>query len=429
MSRYERMPAKFFSGNRKAFMKQMKKNSMAIFHSNDVMPRSADGHHPFRQNPDFYYLTGIDQEECMLILYPDAPTKAQREILFLRETNEMIAVWEGAKIDMDQGTAISGIENVKWNDSFESTVAHLSNMVDSFYLNLNENDRAHSEVETKDIRFAKEMQAKYPLHAYHRSAPIVSYQRSIKQKEEIEVMQKACDITEQAFRRVLATTKPGMKEYEVEAEIISTFIKHGATGHAYSPIIASGANACVLHYVANEDLCKDGDLLLMDFGSEYACYASDLSRTIPVNGRFTDRQKEVYNACLNIHNEAKALISPGMTLNEFNVEVKKMMGSALVDIKLIDKKADKKERMRLTHKYFPHGTSHFMGIDVHDVGARYGKIEENMCFTIEPGIYIREEGIGVRIENDIIVKKGKNIDLMANIPITVEEIEGLMNNG
>ena len=428
MSRYERMSAKFFSGNRKSFMKQMVKGSMAIFHSNDVMPRSADGHHPFRQNPDFYYLTGIDQEECMLILYPDAPTKAQREILFLRETNEMIAVWEGAKIDMKQGTAISGIEHVKWNDSFESTVAHLSNTVSAFYLNMNENDRAHSELETKDVRFAKEMQSKYPLHNYHRSAPIISYQRSIKQQEEIDVMQKACDITEKAFRRVLSATKPGMKEYEVEAEIISTFIKHGATGHAYSPIIASGANACVLHYVANDQVCRDGDLLLMDFGSEYACYASDLSRTIPVNGRFTERQKEVYNACLNIHNEAKAMLSPGMTLNEFNAEVKSMMGAALVDIRLIDKKASKEERMRLTQKYFPHGTSHFMGIDVHDVGARYGKIEENMCFTIEPGIYIREEGIGVRIENDIIVKKSKNIDLMENIPITVAEIEELMNN-
>lgn len=426
MSRYERMPASFFSGNRKTFMKQMKKDSMAIFHSNDVMPRSADGHHPFRQNPDFYYLTGIDQEECMLILFPDAPNKEQREILFLRETNEMIAVWEGDKVNKEQGEAISGIKTIKWNDAFDSTVGHLSNMVESFYLNLNENDRAHSEVETKDIRFAKEMKSHYPLHQYKRSAPIISYQRSIKQKEEIATMQKACDITEQGFRRVLNTVQPGMFEYQVEGEIISEFIRHGATGHAYSPIVASGANACVLHYVQNDMLCNDGDLLLMDFGAEYACYASDLSRTIPVNGKFNDRQKEVYNACLNIHNEAKNMMSPGMTLNEFNVEVKKMMASALVDIQLIDKNANEETRKKLTQKYFPHGTSHFMGIDVHDVGARYAKIEENMCFTIEPGIYIRDEGIGVRIENDIIVKEGKNIDLMANIPITVEEIEGLM---
>jgi Xaa-Pro aminopeptidase len=426
MSRYERMPASFFSGNRKAFMKQMKKNSMAIFFSNDVMPRSADGHHPFRQNPDFFYLTGIDQEECILILYPDAPSKAQREILFLKETNEIIAVLEGDKVNKEQGEEISGIKSIKWNDTFDSALGHLSNMVKTFYLNLNENDRAGSEVETKDIRFAKEMRQAYPLHKFKRSAPIISYQRSIKQEEEVATIQKACDITEQAFRNVLGAVKPGMNEYEVEAEIISSFIRQGASGHAYTPIVASGANACVLHYVENDMLCNDGDLLLMDFGAEYGCYASDLSRTIPINGKFSPRQKEVYNACLKIHNEAKELLSPGMTLNDFNAEVKEMMASALVDIKLIDKDASEEERKKLTLKYFPHGTSHFMGIDVHDVGARYGVIEENMCFTIEPGIYIREEGIGVRIENDIIVKKGKNIDLMANIPITVEEIEALM---
>ena len=426
MSRYERMPASFFSGNRKTFMKQMEKNSMAIFHSNDVMPRSADGHHPFRQNPDFYYLTGIDQEECMLILYPDALNEDQREILFLRETNEMIAVWEGDKVNKKQGKQIANIETIKWNTAFDSTVSQLSNMVKTFYLNLNENDRAHSEVETKDKRFAKAMRDQFPLHQFKRSAPIISYQRSIKQAEEVATMQKACDITEQAFRRVLSTTQPGMMEYEIEAEIIATFLRLGATGHAYTPIIASGANACVLHYIENDMVCNDGDLLLMDFGSEYACYASDLSRTIPVSGKFTDRQKEVYNACLTIHDEAKNIMSPGMTLNDFNAEVKKMMASALVDIKLIDKQASEEERKQLTQKYFPHGTSHFMGIDVHDVGARYGKIEENMCFTIEPGIYIRDEGIGVRIENDIIVKDGKNFDLMANIPITVEEIEELM---
>jgi Xaa-Pro aminopeptidase len=243
MSRYERMPASFFSGNRKAFMKQMKKNSMAIFFSNDVMPRSADGHHPFRQNPDFFYLTGIDQEECILILYPDAPSKAQREILFLKETNEMIAVWEGDKVNKEQGEEISGIKSIKWNDTFDSALGHLSNMVKTFYLNLNENDRAGSEVETKDIRFAKEMRQAYPLHKFKRSAPIISYQRSIKQEEEVATIQKACDITEQAFRNVLGAVKPGMNEYEVEAEIISSFIRQGASGHAYTPIVASGANA------------------------------------------------------------------------------------------------------------------------------------------------------------------------------------------
>jgi Xaa-Pro aminopeptidase len=427
MSRYKTLPASFFTANRERFVKQMKPNAALILFSNDLMPRSADGHHPFRQNPDFYYLTGIDQEDCALILYPDAPIESQRALLFLKETDEHISVWEGDKVNKEQGTALSGIKTVKWNEEFDTMLGHMSNRIETFYLNLNENDRAGSEVPTKEIRFAKEMRERYPLHQYERAAPILSKLRSIKAKDEIDTMQRACDITEKAFRNVLSTVKPGMKEYEVEAEIISTFIRNGATGHAYQPIIASGANACVLHYVANDMDCKDGDLLLMDFGSEYACYASDLSRTIPVNGKFSSRQKEVYNACLKIHNEAKQMLSPGMILNDFNSEVKDLMQSALIDIKLIDKKASAEEKKQLTLKYFPHGTSHFMGIDVHDVGARYEKIEENMCFTIEPGIYIREEGLGVRIENDIIVRKKGNLDLMKNIPITVEEIEDLMN--
>lgn len=427
MSRYQRLPASFFTANRERFIKEMKPNSMAIFFSNDEMPRSADGHHPFRQNPDFYYLTGIDQEDCALILFPDATMHSQQCILFLKETNEYIAVWEGAKVDQEAGLAISGIQTVKWNDEFDSQLNHLSGNVETFYLDLNENDRAASKVPTKDLRFAKEMRERFPLHKFERSAPILSYLRSIKAQEEIDVMQQACNITEKAFRNVLATTKPGMMEYAIEAEIISTFIRNGATGHAYTPIIASGANACVLHYISNDMICKDGDLLLMDFGSEYACYASDLSRTIPVNGKYTARQKEVYNACLGIHNETKKMIAPGMTLNEVNLEATKMMTSALIDLKLIDKDLDEKEKMRLTKKYFPHGNSHFLGIDVHDVGNRYGKIEENMCFTVEPGIYIPAENLGVRIENDIIVRKGGNLDLMKNIPITVEEIESIMN--
>jgi len=427
MSRYQTLPASFFSINRERFVAKMKANSALILFSNDLMPRSADGHHPFRQNPDFYYLTGIDQEDCALILYPDAPMESQRAMLFLKETNEHIAVWEGDKVNKEQGTALSGIKTVKWNDEFDTNLSHLSNRIENFYLNLNENDRASSEVATKEIRFAKEMHERYPLHNYKRAAPILTQLRSIKAQDEIDAIQRACDITEKAFRNVLAAVKPGMKEYEVEAEIISSFIRNGATGHAYQPIIASGANACVLHYVANDMVCKDGDLLLMDFGSEYACYASDLSRTIPVNGKFSPRQKEVYNACLKIHNEAKQLLSPGMILNDFNTEVKALMQSALIDIKLIDKNASEAEKIKLMLKYFPHGTSHFMGLDVHDVGARYEKIEENMCFTIEPGIYIREEGLGVRIENDIIVRKEGNLDLMKNIPITVDEIESLMN--
>lgn len=428
MSRYIPIAAEFFKKNRQRFTNKMKPNTMAIFLSNDVMPRSGDGHFKFRQNPDFYYLTGIDQEECMLILYPDAKNEQHKEMLFLRETSEMIAIWEGDKVNKLQGKELSGIQSVMWNDKFDGLVNHLATQVDGIYLNTNENDRASSEVVTQDFRYAKEMKEKFPLYEFHRAAPIMGALRSIKSNKEIEVLKKACSITEKAFRNVLATTKPGMMEYEVEANIIHTFIKEGSSGHAYEPIVASGKNACVLHYISNDQECKDGDLLLMDFGAEYANYASDLTRTIPINGRFTDRQKEVYNACLHIHNEAKCSIRAGISLAEFNTEVKKMMTSALVDIRLIDSSLSEKEKNALTQKYFPHGTSHFMGLDVHDVGPRYANMENGMCFTIEPGIYIREEGIGVRIENDIIIQENGNIDLMENIPITVEEIEDLMNS-
>lgn len=427
MSRYKHLPSSFFTENRKRFAKELKTNSIAIFFSNDMMPRSADGFHNYRQNPDFYYLTGIDQEDCMLVLFPDAPVESQKEIMFLKETNEHIAVWEGAKVNKEQGKELSGIKNIQWNDGFSSTLNGLLFQAEYIYINLNENDRSGSEVAYKDLRFANELKTKFPLHKFERSGPIMAKLRSIKSQEEIDTIQEACNITEKAFRQVLKTAKPNLYEYEVEAEIISTFIRNGATGHAYTPIIAGGANACVLHYIDNDQKLKDGDLLLMDFGSEYACYASDLSRTIPVNGRFSARQKEVYNACLNIHNEAKKMLAPGTTLNDFNMEVKKMMKGALVDIKLIDKNLSEKEQMALTQKYYPHGTSHFMGIDVHDIGNRHAKIQENMCFTIEPGIYIPKENMGIRIENDIIVKNGDNIDLMKNIPITIEEIEDLMN--
>ncbi|MCD8529179.1 MAG: aminopeptidase P family protein [Chitinophagales bacterium] len=426
MTKYNKLPASFFTENRKRFIKEMKPNSVAIFFSNDMMPRSADGFHNYRQNPDFYYLTGIDQEDCILILSPDSPIKPYTEVLFLKETNEHIAVWEGDKINKEQGKEMSGIETVYWNDMFENVLSSLINRLENIYINLNENDRAVSTVANKDLRFANELKARYPLHNFERSAPIMAKLRSIKSEEEIETIQQACNITEKAFRRVLSTLKPGMLEYEVEAEVIYTFIKEGATGHAYQPIIASGKNACVLHYVNNSAVCKDGDLLLMDFGAEYACYASDLTRTIPVNGKFNARQKEVYNACLRVHNETKAALRTGVTLIDLNKEAKKMMASALIDIKLIDKNADKKTQEKLTEKYYPHGNSHFMGIDVHDIGNRYAKIENNMCFTIEPGIYIPDENIGIRIENDVIVNDKGNVDLMKNIPITVEEIEELM---
>jgi len=425
--KYDKIDSRLFVENRRNFAAGLKPGALAVFHSNDMMPKNADAFYRFKQNSDFFYLCGVDQEECMLIIFPDAPEERYREVLFLKETNELIAVWEGEKLTKEQGTDTSGIATVLWNDKFESTLAYLVNYCETLYLNSNENDRSGSEVPTKDKRFALEMRAKYPLHGFERSAPIMAKLRAIKSTTEIDLLQIACNITEKAFRQLLAVLKPGMMEYEVEAELIGAFLRHRATGHAYDPIIASGANACVLHYVENNRACKDGDLLLLDFGAEYANYAADLSRTIPVNGKYSARQKEVYNACLNVHNEAKKLMRPGITLNDFNNEVRKVMQSALIDIKLIDKNADDDTKKSLTMKYFPHGTSHFLGLDVHDIGHRYGKIEENMCFTIEPGIYIREEGLGVRIENDIIVRENGNIDLMKNIPITVEEIEDLMN--
>ncbi len=425
--RYTPVQSVFFKRNRSAFIKQMKPNAMAVFFSNDLMPRTGDTFYPYRQNSNFYYLSGIDQEDCCLILFPDFKNEAHKEILFLKETNESIAIWEGEKINKLQGKKLSGISHVEWTNSFENIFSYLVNFAESVYINLNENDRFTTKVDSKDLRFSRVLRHNYPGHKILRSTPILSQLRAIKQDEEIKVMQHAANITEVAFREVLSSIKPGMKEYEIEAIVSSSFIKQAANGHAYEPIIASGANACILHYIKNNSVCKNGDLVLFDFGAEYGNYAADLSRTIPVNGTFSKRQKEVYTACLNIHKEAKKMAKAGETLMEFNAEIKKIMTSALIDIGLIKPKASKEEKSKLTQVYFPHSTSHFMGLDVHDVGFRYEKMKNNMCITIEPGIYIREEGIGIRIENDIILRKEGNLDLMKNIPVEVDEIESLMN--
>ena len=426
-SRYERLPADFFARNRQRFMDRMESGSVAVFFSNDKMPRSGDTFHPFRQNPDFYYLTGIDQEDCALILCPDMPVTSKREQLFLIETNDHMAVWEGAKVDKDEGRALSGIDTVHWLDAFDGALRHLLSYHGAIYVNMNENDRSGSAVRTRDWRFAERMQRDFPLHDLKRSAPIMSALRSIKHAEEVEVMNTACSITEAAFRHVLDIMKPGIEEFVVESNITHVFHSRRARGHAYEPIIASGGNACVLHYTSNNDVCADGELVLMDFGCEYGNYASDLTRTIPVNGRFSDRQRAVYDACLRVQREAISMLQPGTTLNDFNREVRAVMSSELIGLGLIDKGLDETDRQRATARYFPHGTSHFIGLDVHDLGDRYAPIEEDMCFTVEPGIYIPDEDIGVRIENDVVVRAGGNLDLMASIPVEVEEIEGLMN--
>jgi Xaa-Pro aminopeptidase len=426
--KYDSIDNQLFIQNRKRFTGRMKPNHIAVFISNDEVPRSADAQYLWRQNPDLFYLTGIDQEQTILLLYPDSPNPKQREILFLRKTNETIAVWEGHKYTKEEGKTASGIENIVWVDSFEQTLHVLMTYAEGIYLNMNDHDRAYTEVHYREHRFALEMKSKYPLHKIERSAPIMHHLRSIKSHWEVELMRKACTITEKAFRRVLGFVKPGVWEYEIEAEITHEFLRNRATGHAYHPIIASGASACVLHYIENNKQCKNGDVILMDFGSEYANYNSDLTRCIPVNGKFTPRQKDVYNAVLRVMKYATSMLIPGTTYEDYLKEVGLAMEQELIKLGLLnaaDVKAQSPDNP-LYKKYFMHGTSHYLGLDVHDVGYRYARFEAGMVFTCEPGIYIPEEGIGIRLENNILITETGNVDLMATIPLEVEEIESLM---
>ncbi len=407
----------------------MKPNSIAIFQSNDQMPRSGDTNFMFRQNADLFYLTGVDQEESILFLYPDCPNPKMKEVMFVRETNEYLTTWEGEKLSKEQANQVSGIKAVKWSQELNQLVDQMMPHATHVYLNLNENDRAANSVPDRNMRYALELQHRFPLHDYKRSAPELIKLRSCKSTIEIELIKQSIEITEKAFRRVLKFVKPAVMEFEIEAEIIHEFVRNRATGYAYDPIIASGKNACVLHYIKNEMECIDGDLLLMDFGAEYANYAADLTRTIPVNGRFTQRQKDVYNAVLRVMKRATEMLVPGMLLEAYHKEVGKSMESELIDLGLLDKAEVEKqdEEKPLYKKYFPHGTSHFMGLDVHDLGCRYWPVRAGTVFTCEPGIYIPDENIGVRIENDILVTENGPVDLMASIPREVEEIEELMN--
>lgn len=426
--KYSAIDNNLFIENRKRFTAQMKENSMAIFVSNDEMPKSADQTFTFKQNPDLFYLSGIDQEETFLILFPHSPIEKYKEVLFVRKTNEYLAIWEGEKLNQEQAKNVSGVQTVLWSEEFPNILKMLMVQAKGVYLNLNEHDRANWQVPYHELRFAKDLQEKYPLHEYHRAAPILHQQRAIKNQHEVALMQTACDITEKGFRRVLQFLKPGVYEYEIEAEITHEFLRNRATGHAYHPIIASGKDSCVLHYNKNNKVCADGDLLLMDFGAEYANYAADLTRTIPVSGKFTARQKEVYNAVLRVMKQATQMLRPGTTIDEVNKEVGKVVEAELININLLkaeDVKNQDPERP-LYKKYFMHGTSHFLGLDVHDVGNRYAAIQPGMVFTCEPGIYIREENIGIRLENDILVTDGNPIDLMKNIPLEADEIEALM---
>ncbi len=427
--RYNPLESSLFVHHRENFVSHLRPNSLAVFNANDIMPTNADGTMPFRQNNDLFYLSGVDQEESILLIYPDCPEEKHREILFLRETSEEIAIWEGHKLTKKEAREVSGIQTIYWLSQFEQVFNTLMGLCEHIYLNTNEHDRAVVEVQTRDARFIQWCRGKYPLHAYQRSAPIMQELRATKSSPEVARIKEACQITEHGFRRVLEFVKPGVMEYEIEAEYIHEFIRRRSRGFAYSPIVASGANACVLHYVTNNDQCKDGDLLLMDVGAEYANYAADMTRTIPVNGRFTDRQKAVYNAVLRVMKEAKQMLVTGSLWNEYHKAVGELMEKELVDLGLLKMEEVKNQDpdQPLYKKYFMHGTSHHLGLDVHDLGHRYRKFEPGMVFTCEPGIYIREENIGIRLENDILITEAGNEDLMASIPLEAEEIEELMN--
>ena len=427
--KYKEINNSLFINNRKKFINKLKRNAIAIFNSNDEFPRSGDQNFLFKQNADLFYLSGIDQEQSILLLYPDCPNPLYKEVLFLRQTNDHIKVWEGHKYTKEQAKQTSGVANVYWLEDFEAIFHSVVNYADHIYLNLNENDRYSHTVSYRDIRFINELKAKYPLHTYERCAPIMRDLRAIKSAIEVELTQKACDITKDAFKRILTFVKPGIAEYEIEAEIIHEFIKQRATGHGYTPIIASGNNANILHYNDNNQMCKDGDLILMDFGAEYANYNADLTRTIPVNGKFNPRQKEVYNSVLYVLNEAKKLMVPGTIWNAYHEQVGEIMTEELVKLRLISNDDIKNQNPNYPayKKYFMHGTSHHLGIDVHDFAGRYTPFAEGNILTCEPGIYIPEEGFGVRLENDILITNGGNIDLMQDIPILADEIEELMN--
>ncbi|MBW7951203.1 MAG: aminopeptidase P N-terminal domain-containing protein [Chitinophagaceae bacterium] len=420
-----------FINNRKRFVKELQQNSIAIFVSNDEFPSNGDALHSFKQNSDLFWLTGIEQEDSMLILFPDNVDTQYREVLVLVRPNELKEKWDGKRLRANEATAISGIQTIVWLDSIDALLQTWIHLADNIYLDSNENDRKANLVRSREYRFIDEMKNRYPLHNYCRAAKIFAKLRGIKTKEEVEVIQKAIDITENTFRKLLGFIQPGVMEYEIEAEIMHSFLIQRATGEAYGSIIASGDRARTLHYVSNNQECKDGELILMDFGAAYGGYNADLTRTVPVNGKFTKRQKTVYNACLHLHNYAKSLLKPGISIVDYTEKVGEEATQQFLKIGLLKKTDVKNEDKsnRAYRKYLYHGISHHLGIDVHDLGTRTAPIQQGMLFTVEPGIYIEEEQMGIRIENNLWITKNGNIDLMKNIPITVEEIETLMKKG
>jgi Xaa-Pro aminopeptidase len=419
-----------FITNRKRFIKEMQPDSIGVFVSNDEVPSNADALYRFKQNSDLYWLTGIQQEDSMLILFPSNSDKKYREVLVLVRPNELKEKWDGKRLRKTEAQAISGIETIVWLDTLDGLLQPWIHLADSIYLDSNENDRKASLIETREYRFIDEMKKRYPLHSYKRAAKIMKELRSVKTPLEIEVVQKAIDITHNTFERLLQFIKPGVMEYEIEAEIVHSFLSQRSAGEAYGSIIASGDRARTLHYVSNNQECKDGELILMDFGAEYGGYAADLTRTVPVNGKFTRRQKRVYDACLNLHDYAKSLLKPGITIIDYTDKVGEQATKEFLKLGLLKKGDVKNEdpENRAYRKYLYHGISHHLGLDVHDLGTRTEPIKPGMLFTVEPGIYIEEEQMGVRIENNVWITKSGNKDLMARIPITTEEIEAKMKS-
>ena len=429
--KYAQINRELFIKNRKNFSAKMKPSSLAVFNSNDIYPVSADSTLPFAQHRDIFYLSGVDQEESILILFPDCPNPAHREILFLKETNEHIAVWEGAKLTKEAAFLSSGVQTVYWLKDLEKVLFEIMTQCDTVYINTNEHYRANVETETREARFTKWLLQKYPAHSVAKSNPILQRLRAVKDQIELDLIQQACDITEKGFRRILNFVKPGVYEYNLEAEFIHEFLNNRSKGFAYTPIVASGNNANVLHYVENNQECKAGDLILLDVGAEYANFSSDMSRTIPVSGRFSVRQKAVYNAVNRVKNDATKMLTPGTIWSDYHVEVGKLMTSELLGLGLLDKADVQSQdpKWPAYKKYFMHGTSHHMGLDTHDYGILTDPMQANMVFTVEPGIYIPEEGFGIRLEDDVVIQEsGVPFNLMRNIPIEADEIEDIMNN-
>ncbi|SDK85591.1 Xaa-Pro aminopeptidase [Salinimicrobium catena] len=429
--KYHQIDKNLFIKNRKNFTAKMQPKSLAVFNSNDIYPIGADSTMPFEQARDLFYLSGVDQDKSILVLFPDAPNEKHREMLFLTETNEHIAVWEGEKLTKEKAFEVSGIKNVFWLKDFEKVFFEVMTQCDTVYFNTNEHYRANVETETREARFIKWCKEQYPAHRVAKSNPILQRLRSIKDPIELDLMQQACDITEKAFRRALKFVKPGVWEYEIEAEYWHEMIRNRSRGFAYTPIIASGQNANVLHYIENNQQCKEGELILLDTGAEYANYSSDLSRTIPVSGKYTKRQKEVYNAVNRVKNEATKMLVPGTIWADYHVEVGKLMTSELLGLGLLDKADVQNENpdWPAYKKYFMHGTSHHIGLDTHDYGLLHEPMEASMVFTVEPGIYLPDEGFGIRLEDDVVIQeKGEPFNLMRNIPIEADEIEDIMNS-